>query len=205
MLQTNYNLPIDLEIVCENETLKKIVGTAGVESARRTHEQWNYMPVLCYMRFSPYKMCVTLNRFADPNKKYSCKVYIDGKRVLSTIPLKNNKPFYSKGTRNGGGNKRYPYEFDLAMMDPGAEKPGSSTLSDAGAERLIRKMSTFTLEVFENSTKMTTKTRRDRATNVPERTKVPMDDKLNGVNKVSTRFGVSVVFIYIYIYRHRYH
>ena len=81
MLQTNYNLPIDLEIVCENETLKKVVGTAGVESARRTREQWNYMPVLCYMRFSPYSIRVKLNRFADPNKKYSCIFYIDDKAI----------------------------------------------------------------------------------------------------------------------------
>ena len=68
----------------ENETLKKVVGTAGVESARRTREQWNYMPVLCYMRFSPYSIRVKLNRFADPNKKYSCIFYIDDKAIEFT-------------------------------------------------------------------------------------------------------------------------
>ena len=114
MLQTNYNLPIDLEIVCENETLKKVVGTAGVESARRTREQWNYMPVLCYMRFSPYSIRVKLNRFADPNKKYSCIFYIDDKAMISTTPLKINHTWTWDGKYNG--NKKYPFEFDLAIL-----------------------------------------------------------------------------------------
>lgn len=199
MLQTNYNLPIDLDIVCENETLKKVVGTAGVESARRTGEQWNYMPVLCYMRFSPYSIRVKLNRFADPNKKYSCIFYIDDKAMISTTPLKINHTWTWDGKYNG--NKKYPFEFDLAMMDPGEEsKSGSSSkLSDAEAERIIRNMSTFKFDVWENSLNMEIKQRgalQASASNVPERTIVPMDDKLNGVNKVSTRFGVSYLLIY---------
>eukprot|EP00943_MAST-04B_sp_MAST-4B-sp1_P001383 g1383.t1 len=191
MLQTNYSLPIDLDIVCENETLKKVVGPAGVESARRTGELWNYLPVLCYMRFSPYSIRVKLNRFADPRKKYSCKVYIDEKTKLKTTPLKINQAMTFTGIRKS--KKKYPFEFDLAMMDPGEEnKSGSSSkMSDAEAERIIRIMSTFRLEVWENSVNMETK-QRVASGNVPERAIIPMDDKLNGVNKVSTRFGDGV-------------
>ena len=101
MLQTNYSLPIDLDIVCENETLKKVVGPAGVESAGRTGELWNYMPVLCYMRFSQYSIRVKLNHLADPRKKYSCKVYIDEKTKIQTTPLKINQTTTLSGKHNG--------------------------------------------------------------------------------------------------------
>ena len=60
-------------------------------------------------------------------------------------------------------------------------------------------MSTFKFDVWENSLNMEIKQRgalQASASNVPERTIVPMDDKLNGVNKVSTRFGVSYLLIY---------
>ena len=45
MLQTNYTLPIDFDIKCENETLKKVVGAATVHNAETTGELWNYLQI----------------------------------------------------------------------------------------------------------------------------------------------------------------